>query len=1524
MKKRKRIRLVAILLIALLIIPGNVVSVFANQEAFGEKSEPTTAAQEQVTTDTDDASVDGKDSDVLLEDEIGSFITVSFDSNGGESLEPILLEKGDSLHDLPIPFKENNTFVGWFTENGDSISTPLTLNESVILYAKWEVQPLDLEMALQQSTTVSDPNSEKVTIVFDTMGGTPIDALVVDKGFSLVDLPVPVKGDESFLGWTMKSGEPVNIPLEVAENTTLYAVWDEEDSILADNPDHLLVPDDSPYGGEIDYNVWPLSEFGLLAPMMLRSSTRANDPPVIGTDHPTTPGEVMLFKEAKPVEGKVNTWEVKLRIEGKNKPTTSDIVLVIDTSGSMNDNGRMQAAKNAANGFIDALLPSEYTRIGIVSFESSVSVKSNLTNNPFELKNTVDNLSANGGTFTQAGVKQAEALLANSDADNKHIVLLSDGVPTYSYQLNNPDNYLIPYGENYQTSTLAPSSSYSYPTRVGQGNSMYWKYGTGGSWWNSYDKYYNHGNSAIAEAGFAGASGYNVFTVGLQTDSTGSSVLQAMAQGQGSFTEVQNVSDLTTVFAQIAGQIGAAVKDAVISDPMGLGFEIPLGEVTNITATQGTPVYENNTISWNPGTLTQPISEGSDINYAELTYTIEITDDILSQTPDANGEYPTNGDAQISYADAYGNLQTAAFPTPKVNPVLYRVVKILQDKDGNEITADRNFTIQVKGPGNDGDNTIREFTLNTSSQNSTKLLTDLRYASAYTFEETGDLSDYDTTYYINGGETSDLSFHIDDNNTEDVEVKVINKEKSGTLVITKVLDQSVIPSPAKSPSTRGETNPVSFSFTVTGPDGYSQNFTLPDNGSWTQTLEGLAKGSYIVTETTTGYTTTMQVNDDAPIAANTVNVNIDIGHLSQSVTITNKQSENMSVTATKTWEGGPAEKPDIWFQLIRVNDDNTETKVGDPRQVVDNFVTWNQADEGLAELLLRYDENGQEYSYKVQEVDAAGNDFTPENYTKVETGLNVTNTYSKKASVQVTKAWADANNQDGVRPESVTIKLLANGEDTGKTLVLTATNNWTGTFSDLDEYANGELISYTVEEVAIGNGYTTVVTGTAGDGYTVTNSRTPETLTVSGKKTWDDNNNQDGMRPESITIRLLKNGVEIDSKTVTEADGWAWSFADLAKYEDGELITYTITEDAVADYSSEVSGYNVTNTHTPGKTSVQVTKAWADANNQDGVRPESVTIKLLANGEDTGKTLVLTATNNWTGTFSDLDEYANGELISYTVEEVAIGNGYTTVVTGTAGDGYTVTNSRTPETLTVSGKKTWDDNNNQDGMRPESITIRLLKNGVEIDSKTVTEADGWAWSFADLAKYEDGELITYTITEDAVADYSSEVSGYNVTNTHTPGKTSVQVTKAWADANNQDGVRPESVTIKLLANGEDTGKTLVLTATNNWTGTFSDLDEYANGELISYTVEEVAIGNGYVTVISGDQRTGYKVTNVRTPNPPDHPSTPTEPSEPKTPTTLPRTGESGSIYGWLGMFLLSLGLFLIMIKREFQLRKKHD
>ena len=64
-------------------------------------------------------------------------------------------------------------------------------------------------------------------------------------------------------------------------------------------------------------------------------------------------------------------------------------------------------------------------------------------------------------------------------------------------------------------------------------------------------------------------------------------------------------------------------------------------------------------------------------------------------------------------------------------------------------------------------------------------------------------------------------------------------------------------------------------------------------------------------------------------------------------------------------------------------------------------------------------------------------------------------------------------------------------------------------------------------------------------------SNQPETIDISGAKTWDDANDQDGLRPESITVHLLADGVEKAKKTVTEQDGWNWTFASLPKYENG-------------------------------------------------------------------------------------------------------------------------------------------------------------------------------------------------------------------------------------------------------------------------------------------------------------------------------------------------------------------------------------
>ena len=101
---------------------------------------------------------------------------------------------------------------------------------------------------------------------------------------------------------------------------------------------------------------------------------------------------------------------------------------------------------------------------------------------------------------------------------------------------------------------------------------------------------------------------------------------------------------------------------------------------------------------------------------------------------------------------------------------------------------------------------------------------------------------------------------------------------------------------------------------------------------------------------------------------------------------------------------------------------------------------------------------------------------------------------------------------------------------------------------------------------------------------------------ISGTKIWNDGNDRDGIRPESITIRLYADGVEVDSKTVTAADGWAWRFTEKNQYDgNGRVIDYTITEDAVSKYTASISDdkdiggsfrYDVTNTYSYSRPTV--------------------------------------------------------------------------------------------------------------------------------------------------------------------------------------------------------------------------------------------------------------------------------------------------------------------------------------------------
>ena len=770
--------------------------------------------------------------------------------------------------------------------------------------------------------------------------------------------------------------------------------------------------------------------------------------------------------------------------------------------------------------------------------------------------------------------------------------------------------------------------------------------------------------------------------------------------------------------------------------------------------------------------------------------------------------------------------------------------------------------------------------------------------------------------------------------------------------------------------------PAETSVTTTATSGNRQSLTF---GTIKYSLADVGNTyTYTITESGSGEGVT---ND--PNATRTVTVTVAEASDGK-LAITRTESEggtvftniynaagSLTLEANKKLKNKTLEAGAFSFELKELTAENTKVLETIPNEADGsvNFTTINYtlADVGThtytvsevkgSDGTVTYD--GTVYTVEVTVTDAGNGTLNvskviKKNGEKVDS-IDFTNTYIGEIEIAGTKTWNDNGDQDGIRPTSITVNLLANGEKVKDQKVTPDGNgNWNYKFEKLPEYNENGKITYTVTEDAV-EGYTTEL-----DGNNFINTHVPETTEISGTKTWDDADDQDGKRPENITVKLLANGEEVNSQTVTpDEDGsWAYSFTDLPKFVNGQEITYTVSETPVEDYTTTYDGYNIINSYTPGQTSATITKIWADADNQDGIRPESITVTLLADGKETGTTATLTAANNWTETITGLPEKANGKAIEYTWAEKDLLDGYeltdnstdgtvttltnthTTAVTSLSGtktwedadnqdgkrpesiiinlfaDGkqienktvkadalgnwaysftnlpkfangkeivYTVTedavegyttkvdgnnfiNSYKPETTEVSGTKTWNDAENQDGKRPESIIVRLLANGIEKDSQTVKadEAGSWTYRFTNLPKYEAGEEIVYTVTEDAVPDYTTEISGYDITNSYAPGKTSVTVTKAWVDNNNRNNHRPDAIKVQLKADGVNSGEEITLNAENNWTYTWSDLDQKKAGKDIAYTVEETGKAAGYISTVTGNAEEGFIITNTIT------------------------------------------------------------
>ncbi|MFD2308248.1 vWA domain-containing protein [Enterococcus termitis] len=587
------------------------------------------------------------------------------------------------------------------------------------------------------------------------------------------------------------------------------------------------------------------------------------------------PGGVKTIKTAKPVEGMVNQWDITVRVEGRNQfpPPATDIVLIIDTSGSMEENDRMIKAKSAAEKFVNMILHKDYVnRIALVTYNSDV------TNYTFQeagwtgqfvdyahknlLIDKIKELEPvyNGGTFTQAGIKSATEVMEKATGVKRNIVLISDGVPTYSYPPTAPYNQLkqmtrfdYPDGaagyNYYETVKTIPEANFDYSKTYGNGA----RYRIG-AFAPEYEQMppgsknrlmANHAHSSIAQATITKnqkmSNGEKLvsdfYTIGVDLDltsqddeiMTGNQTLKEIASSEDKCLAA-TADNLEDILSGIAGEIVGAIKSAHIVDPMGTGFSMEGG----VTESQGTldvkDILGVRTINWNIGALKNPVSNDpdEDVMYAEMTYRVSATNDVLKpKVIDANGFALTNGKTTIVYKDYNDVVQPPeTFDVPKVKPIIVSLQKKLFDEVGTEVT-DKSESFDFKY-GNDQYTSNDNFTLYPTEVK--KIVHPWKANQAYSVEEVlKEPEDYETQIEINGqvtaGTKENFKFTLTNDQYTHQQIIVTNKKIAKIKNVFLNIRQAVI-------------DP-------------NEGLVIPSKGYFTSTIDASGQISNIVSQSST-------------------------------------------------------------------------------------------------------------------------------------------------------------------------------------------------------------------------------------------------------------------------------------------------------------------------------------------------------------------------------------------------------------------------------------------------------------------------------------------------------------------------------------------------------------------------------------------------------------------------------------------------------------------------------------------------
>ena len=588
----------------------------------------------------------------------------------------------------------------------------------------------------------------------------------------------------------------------------------------------------------------------------------------------------------------------------------------------------------------------------------------------------------------------------------------------------------------------------------------------------------------------------------------------------------------------------------------------------------------------------------------------------------------------------------------------------------------------------------------------------------------------------------------------------------------------------------------------------------------------------------------------------------------------------------------------------------------EPRIVAVQWEDGSSMDDSRPEIEVTYSGTGfsttlkkdNNWSAEISVPDKTGGDWScaaPKGYTvqvykasEYATVLTVRKatvaTISKSASI----VWDDGNNAKGIRPETLQLALLANEEPYGEPKTVKAPG-WKASWDNLPITDDtGIEIDYTVLQLQQPAGYTSAVSGTM-----VTNTLQTGKLTLKATV--------EGV-PEGADIgklRLILDGPDPAVHNVTlsysQLAGGTYDFGDvlpgayLVRNNNADLLVEGYIMDTE---NSKVSDAVYVN---PGETaSLEFKYTWKlpeayeaeedydpaadigslsfDILGPDPRMPmQNITYAQFTDGKYELQDLV-------PGVYTVIERNAETLVKYYTLtSESVTGMSLNVAPNGTATaklfNQYTPVPTPEPdaEYVNIPVTKTWNDNNDADGNRPESITVRLYADGIEVDSHVMTVSEGWLYTFMDKPRYEEDHKteIIYDVREDEIPMYMQEVNGYNIVNHYSPSEVSASVSKVWNDTNNALGIRPSSVAM-MLYNGvsEKPVAIVMLSEENGWVTEVNHLPTIVEGKKAVYAWEEQQV-IGY-TLDSVEQRGNHMTFTNSAWERPDNPS---QGKKPKTP-----------------------------------------